>query len=76
MGTGGFDEIAWKLSTMFNQPAPYNIWLLTPDYKNMENTQTLDMIAGGLAIAIVIGSSLLMHTTFLTTKNLTTKKKK
>jgi hypothetical protein len=42
----------------------------------MENTQTLDMIAGGLAIAIVIGSSLLMHTTFLTTKNLTTKKKK
>ena len=54
---------------MFDQPAPYNIWLLTPDYKNMENTQTLDMIAGGLAIAIVIGSSLLMHTTFLTTKN-------
>lgn len=35
----------------------------------MENTQTLDLIVGALAIAIVIGAYLMMHTTVLTTKN-------
>ena len=37
--------------------------------RNMENTQTLDLIVGGLAFAILIGAYLMMHTTVLTTKN-------
>lgn len=34
----------------------------------MENTQTLDLIAGGLAIAFLIGGFLMMFTTIFTTK--------
>ena len=34
----------------------------------MENTNVLDLVAGGLAIAILIGGYLLMFTTILTTK--------
>ena len=34
----------------------------------MENTNTLDLIAAGLAVVILIGASLMMNTTLLTTK--------
>jgi hypothetical protein len=34
----------------------------------MENTQTLDLITGILALAILIGAYLMMHTTVFTTK--------
>ncbi len=34
----------------------------------MENTQVLDMIAGGLAIVVFIGGMLMMYTTVFTTK--------
>jgi hypothetical protein len=34
----------------------------------MENTNVLDLVAGGLAIAILIGGYLMMFTTILTTK--------
>ena len=34
----------------------------------MENTNLLDLIAGGVAIVILIGAGLLMNTTILTTK--------
>jgi len=35
----------------------------------MEDTHTLDLIAGGMAIAILIGGYLMMFTTIFTTKN-------
>lgn len=34
----------------------------------MENTNVLDLIAAGLAVVILIGASLMMNTTILTTK--------
>lgn len=34
----------------------------------MENTQVLDMIAGGVAIVVFIGGMLMMYTTVFTTK--------
>lgn len=34
----------------------------------MENTASLDLIAGGLAIAIIIGGFLMMFTSVFTTK--------
>jgi hypothetical protein len=34
----------------------------------MENTNMLDLIAAGLAVVILIGASLMMNTTILTTK--------
>jgi hypothetical protein len=36
--------------------------------RKMENTQVLDMIAGGLAIVVFIGGMLMMYTTVFTTK--------
>jgi hypothetical protein len=35
----------------------------------MENTNTLDLITGGLAIAILIGAFLMMFTTIWTSPN-------
>lgn len=35
----------------------------------MENTNVLDLVAAGIAIAILIGGYLMMFTTLLTTKN-------
>ncbi len=34
----------------------------------MENTNVLDLITAGLAVVILIGASLMMNTTILTTK--------
>lgn len=34
----------------------------------MENSNVLDLIAAGLAVIILIGASLMMNTTILTTK--------
>jgi hypothetical protein len=34
----------------------------------MENTNVLDLVAVGLALIILIGASLMMNTTILTTK--------
>lgn len=34
----------------------------------MENTQVLDLIAGGVAIVVFIGGMLMMYTTVFTTK--------
>ncbi|MDB9341950.1 hypothetical protein PN456_09990 [Nodularia spumigena CS-586/05] len=42
----------------------------------MENTNLLDLITGGLAIAILIGGMLMMFTTVFTTKFNTKKGKK
>jgi len=35
----------------------------------MENTNTLDLITGGIALLILIGGMLMMFTTIFTTKN-------
>ncbi len=35
----------------------------------MENTNTLDLIAGGIGLLILVGGMLMMFTTIFTTKN-------
>lgn len=58
----GFDQrFTASIVQLFAKPAP-----TTPH--TMENTQTLDLITGGIAIAILIGGYLMMFTDIFTRK--------
>jgi hypothetical protein len=58
----GFDQSSTvSVAHLFAKPARTNPY-------TMENTQTLDLITGGIAIAILIGGYLMMFTDVFTRK--------